>query len=103
MRTLLILILSWLLPGHGRRRATPPTGHTGALSVAVSPSRRLIVTREAVGVGHLVLFIEADGLPLVRPYLIAHEREQERRRRRGGRRAAVPTTLGQARPAGAMA
>jgi hypothetical protein len=105
VRTLLMLILSWLLPGQGRRRATPPTGtgHTAAPSAAISPARRLIVTREAVGVGRLALVIEADGLPVVRPYVIAHEREQERRRQRGGRRAAVPMTLGQAHPAGGMA
>jgi hypothetical protein len=102
MRTLLALILSWLLPGQGKRRATPPTQHT-ADTAADSPTRRLIITHDAVGVGRPVPFIEADGLPLVRPYVIAHEREQERRRQRDRRRAAVLATLGQDYPAGVMA
>ncbi|GAA2274416.1 hypothetical protein GCM10010415_47180 [Streptomyces atrovirens] len=39
--------------------------------------------------------IEADAFPLVRPYLMHHEREQERRGQRERRRTVVPTTMGQ--------
>ncbi|MEU2597002.1 hypothetical protein ABZ669_07045 [Streptomyces hirsutus] len=59
-----------------------------------APTRRLIITRNAVGVGRPAAFIEADGLPLVRPYVIAHEREQERRRQRDRRTALTLATLG---------
>ncbi|MFJ9996095.1 hypothetical protein [Streptomyces werraensis] len=53
--------------------------------------------------GRPVPYIEADGLPLVRPYVIAWEREQEQRRQRERRRAAVLATLGQDYPAGVTA
>ncbi|WP_432055114.1 hypothetical protein [Streptomyces sp. bgisy022] len=65
--------------------------------------RRLIITRDAVGAGRPDPFIEADGLPLVRPYVIAHEREQERRGQRIRRRTAVLVTLGQDDSAGVAA
>ncbi|OKK10092.1 hypothetical protein AMK33_14165 [Streptomyces sp. CB02400] len=39
--------------------------------------------------------IGADAFPLIRPYLIHHEREQERRGQRERRRAAVLATMGQ--------
>ena len=95
MRSLLAALLSWLLPSTGRRRR--PTGHT-----AYPPARRLIITHHAVGAGRpahrsprLAAFVEADGLPLVRPYLVAHEREQERLlRQRGGRTALTLAAFG---------
>ncbi|WP_232789782.1 hypothetical protein [Streptomyces jeddahensis] len=39
--------------------------------------------------------IHADGLPLVRPYLLHAEREQERWQQRERRRALALATLGQ--------
>ncbi|MFD0225182.1 hypothetical protein ACWGPD_11220 [Streptomyces hirsutus] len=96
MRSLLATLLSWLMPAQGKRRR--PAGHA-----ANTPTRRLIITSDAVGVGRPALFIEVDGLPLVRPYVIAHEREQERRRQRDRRRAAVLATLGQDYAAGVAA
>lgn len=94
MRSLLAALLSWLLPSTGRRRR--PTGHT-----AYPPARRLIITHHAVGAGHpahrsprLAAFVEADGLPLVRPYLVAHEREQERLWQRDTRIALTPAAFG---------
>ncbi len=102
MRTLLALVLSWLLPARGKRRATEEVRSAYPIT-ADSSTRRLTITRDAVGVGRPVPYIEADGLPLVRPYVIAHEREQERRRQRARRRAAVLATLGQDYPAGAAA
>ncbi|MFD5493758.1 hypothetical protein ACFYY3_07840 [Streptomyces sp. NPDC001812] len=78
MQSLLAALFSWLLPSTGRRRR--PAGHA-----ANTPTRRLIITHKAVGAGRpahrsprAAAFVKADDLPLVRPYLIAHEREQER-------------------------
>ncbi|MGY0070221.1 hypothetical protein ACWZEH_26230 [Streptomyces sp. QTS137] len=93
MRTLLALILSWLLPSSGKRRR-PAEGYTDRVTPDTAPTRRLIITRDAVGVGRPAAFIEVDGLPLVRPYLVAHEREQERRRQRDRRTALTLATLG---------
>ncbi|MFE9921072.1 hypothetical protein ACFYQA_05690 [Streptomyces sp. NPDC005774] len=94
MRTLLALILSWLMPARGKRRR-PAEGLDSVEPItADSPTRRLIISRDAVGVGRPALFIEVDGLPLVRPYLIAHEREQERRRQKDRRTALTLATLG---------
>ncbi|WP_258564223.1 hypothetical protein [Streptomyces himalayensis] len=39
--------------------------------------------------------INADGLPLVRPYLVHLERHEERQRQRERRRALVLATMGQ--------
>ncbi|MEV0690472.1 hypothetical protein [Streptomyces sp. NPDC050388] len=102
MRTLLALILSWLMPAQGKRRR-PAAGTQKVSTSEAAPIRRLIITSDALGVGRPVPFIEVDGLPLVRPYLVAHEREQERRRQRDRRRAAVLATLGQDYPAGVAA
>ncbi|MGW5970538.1 hypothetical protein [Streptomyces sp. NPDC055186] len=94
MRSLLAAFLSWLLPSSGKRRR--PAGHT-----ANTPTRRLIITHRAVSAGRpahrsprLASFIEADDLPLVRPYLIAHEREQEHPRQWGRRTAPTLVALG---------
>ncbi|WP_225075213.1 hypothetical protein [Streptomyces sp. CoT10] len=99
MRTLLALILSWLMPAQGKRRAQ----HTPA----DSPTRRLIVTRNAVGVEQPTdraplprrsprppMYLRGEDVALVRPYLIAHEREQERQRQRDRRTALALATLG---------
>ncbi len=105
MRTVLALILEWLMPARGKRRR-PAEGAVRNTTPAGTPMRRLIITHGAARVGHPghpTTFIEADGLPLVRPYVIAHEREQVRRRQRDRRRAAVPATLGQNCPAGVAA
>ena len=93
MRSLLATLLSWLMPARGKRRR-PAEGYENVVTVEAAPTRRLVITSDAVGVGRPATFIEADGLPLVRPYVIAHEREQERRRQRDRRTALTLATLG---------
>ncbi|GAQ68957.1 hypothetical protein T45_00677 [Streptomyces turgidiscabies] len=100
MRTLLALILSWLMPSTGKRRATPPAP-TEHHPLTDEPTRRLTITRSAVGVelpSHRSprppAYLRGEDTPLIRPYLIAHEREQERRRQRDRRTAATLATLG---------
>src|SRR5690606_10264737 len=69
MRTVLALILEWLMPARGTRRR-PAEGAVRNTTPAGSPMRRLIITHGAARVGHPghpTTFIEADGLPLVRP------------------------------------
>jgi hypothetical protein len=61
------------MPARGKRRAIP-TQHT-----ADTPTQRLIITREAVGVGRprsprAPEFLRGEDLALIRPYLIAYER-----------------------------
>jgi hypothetical protein len=86
MRTLLALILSVLLPARGQRRTeTVPT------APGRSVPRRLPAHRSPRSAD----VIEADHLPLVRPYVIAHERQREQWQQRERRRAAVMATLGQ--------
>ncbi|MCP9961104.1 hypothetical protein LUX05_06465 [Streptomyces somaliensis] len=86
MRTLLTLILSRLTPARGRRRLAPqaPTPQGPAPQTptprraAGAATRRLIVTRRAIGVGNLRRhrheFVRGEDVLLVRPYLTAHER-----------------------------
>ncbi|WP_101258446.1 hypothetical protein [Streptomyces barkulensis] len=83
MRTLLALILSWLMPAQGKRRAqTVPTQHTpaeGAHNVrtadtADEPTQRLIITRAGVGLPKPPEYLRGEDVPLIRPYLIAWER-----------------------------
>ncbi|GAA2419449.1 hypothetical protein GCM10010421_00390 [Streptomyces glaucus] len=107
MRTLLALVPSWLLAGQGKRRVPPPAEHTAGTTAAGSPKRRLIISPSPPTSCRRdwedLLVVRADGSPLVRPYLVAHERKQERRRQRDRRRAAVPATLGQDYLAGVTA
>lgn len=107
MRTLLALALTWLMPAKGKHRATPPEQASMASTAGVkqeAPVRRLIISLSPLaprqGSAEDFALIVADGLPLVRPYLIACEREQERLRQRYGRHAAVLAPLGQDCPAG---
>lgn len=103
MRTLLALILSWLMPSTGKRRATPPapTEHhpltdepTTTLRVAASPTALLGVELPSHRSPRPPAYLRGEDTPLIRPYLIAHEREQERRRQRDRRTAATLATLG---------
>ncbi|MFY1678568.1 hypothetical protein [Streptomyces sp. WMMC905] len=95
MQSLLALILSWIVPARGKRRAAPqavPTEHTPT----DEPTQRLIITRSAVGVGlpDPPEYLRGEDVPLIRPYLIAWEREQEQQRQRDRRTAAALATLG---------
>jgi hypothetical protein len=79
VRTLLALILSVLLPARGKRRS--PAMPTAPVPAARPPRPAAVIW--------------ADHLPLVRPYVIAHEQQRERQLQRERRRAAVMATLGQ--------
>ncbi|MET8012280.1 hypothetical protein ABZU86_23875 [Streptomyces sp. NPDC005271] len=101
MRTLLALVLSWLLPSTGKRRGTPPAQDATDTTAADAPTRRLIIAPLPApfsvprpGDAHDFRVIVADELPLVRPYVIAHERERERQRQRDRRTALALATLG---------
>lgn len=115
MRTLLALILSWLMPSTGKRRAADQTSMVSTADTADAPTQRLIITRSAVTSSRSLVGVErparsprppaylrGEDTPLIRPYLIAWEREQERQRlhrlQRDRRRAAVLATLGQDYP-----
>ncbi|MFD4261692.1 hypothetical protein ACFWR9_29705 [Streptomyces sp. NPDC058534] len=95
MRSLLALFLSWLMPSTGKRRASS--------APADVPTQQLIITRNAVGVARPLPshrsprppeFLRGEDLALIRPYLIAHEREQERQRQKVRRTAMVLATAG---------
>ncbi|WP_261718800.1 hypothetical protein [Streptomyces sp. FZ201] len=98
MRTLLALILSWLMPAQGKRRATPPTQHTADTPTQTPGVERLgarstwptllLQDQDRFGV------IVADGSPLVRPYVVQLEQERERQRQRDRRTALTLATLG---------
>lgn len=106
MRSLLATLLSWLMPARGKRRATPPAPTQTAEHIPTdSPTQRLIITRSAVGVElpKPPAYLRGEDTPLIRPYLIAWEREQERQRQKDRRRAAVLATLGQDYTAGVTA
>ncbi|MFF1295122.1 MULTISPECIES: hypothetical protein [unclassified Streptomyces] len=98
MRTLLALILSWLMPSTGKRRAQAvPTQRP----LTDEPTRRLTITRSAVGVvlpsprsPRPPAYLRGEDTQLIRPYLLAHEREQEQRRQRDRRTALTLATLG---------
>lgn len=83
MRDFIAWLLSLFLPARGNRRAE---------TVQTQRAPRPLATPRAA---RTVDVIEADGLPLVRPYLVAHEQAQERQRQRNRRRAAVLASLGQ--------
>ncbi|UUU31843.1 hypothetical protein JIX56_19095 [Streptomyces sp. CA-210063] len=92
MRTLLAAIQSLFLPPRGAHRAAAPP--------PPSTSLRPAPTYRPAPPCPLLDVIAADGMPLVRPYVVVWERkrdEQERRRRlqRERRRAAVLASLGQ--------
>lgn len=94
VRTVLALIFSWLMPAQGKRRA-PAEGNVSnrhsATRTADAPTRRLIISRNAVGVAHRrpAEYLRGEDVALIKPYLIAWEREQERRRQRDRRTAAT--------------
>ncbi|MEU6650487.1 hypothetical protein ABZ904_13805 [Streptomyces sp. NPDC046900] len=88
MRTLLEWLLSLLLPAQGKRRAE---------SEPAAPILRAPAQRPAGDA------IDADTLPLVRPYLVAWERRQEREAQRERRTAAALASFGVDYPYGPQA
>lgn len=84
MRSLLAAILSLFLPSRGAHRAVPPP--LPPTSCPPAPACPPAPPRPPLDV------ITADGMPLVRPYVVVWERELDERDRR---RAAVLAALGQ--------
>ncbi|WP_046709697.1 hypothetical protein, partial [Streptomyces europaeiscabiei] len=89
MRSLLAAILSLFLPARGAHRAV--------VSPSAAPSRPPVPAyRPVPPCPFLGDVIRADGLPLVRPYVVEWERERDeldrRRLQRARRRAAVLAT-----------
>ncbi|MGW0712244.1 hypothetical protein ACWD4G_40940 [Streptomyces sp. NPDC002643] len=95
MRSLLAAILSLFLPPRGAHRA--PGGPLLLTACPLAPAHQPASARRSRSRSADV--ITADGLPLVRPYLVVWERERDeldrRRLQRERRRAAVLATLGQ--------
>ncbi|CAL9543150.1 hypothetical protein SUDANB105_04263 [Streptomyces sp. enrichment culture] len=93
MRSLLAAILALFLPARGAHRAAAPPP-LPPFSCPPAPEPPPVVTCP-----HPADVITADGMPLVRPYLVEWERERDerdrRRLQRERRRAAVLATLGQ--------
>ncbi|MEU6469471.1 hypothetical protein ABZ927_06000 [Streptomyces massasporeus] len=91
MRTLLAAILTFFLPAHGAHRAAAPPPLTPCPPTPEPPP--------VITCPHPADVITADGMPLVRPYVVEWERERDerdrRRLQRERRRAAVLATLGQ--------
>ncbi|KAF4409581.1 MULTISPECIES: hypothetical protein [Streptomyces] len=84
-------VIAQLVPATGRRRAVPGRARvltaTGLRLVvrATDPPRRAVDSRPPVadrrGVRGALPVLDGTG-PLVRPYLVAHEREERRQERR---------------------
>ncbi len=83
MRSLLAALLALFLPARGKRRAAP--------APVVRPVPRPLPAPRAPRPADV---IDADRLPLVRPFVIAHERQQERERQRERRTAAALAAFG---------
>lgn len=83
MRSLLVLIMSMLLPSRGRHAAadTPEPASPAPTPTAVRPAARRQVLR-------------GEDVQLVRPYLLAHERKLEREAQRERRTAAALASMG---------
>ncbi|MEU0585532.1 hypothetical protein [Streptomyces sp. NPDC006132] len=93
MRSLLTAILTLFLPARGAHRAAaPPPLPLTPCPPTPEPPPVITCLRPAD-------VITADGMPLVRPYVVEWERERDerdrRRLQRERRRAAVLATLGQ--------
>ncbi|MEU9876615.1 hypothetical protein [Streptomyces phaeochromogenes] len=92
MRSLLAAILALFLPARGAHRATAPP----PLPISCLPAPE---PQPVIRCPHLSDVITADGMPLVRPYVVEWERERDerdrRRLQRERRRAAVLARLGQ--------
>lgn len=83
LRTLVAAFLAWFLPARGKRRATP-----------APVVRRVPRPLPAPRAPRPTDVIEADGLPLVRPYVVAGERQREQERQRDRHTAAALATFG---------
>ncbi|WP_333763754.1 hypothetical protein [Streptomyces sp. IBSBF 2390] len=88
MRSLLATILALFLPARGGHRAVAPPP-LPPISCPPAPE-----PPPAITCPHLADVITADGMPLVRPYVVEWERERDeldrRRLQRERRRAASP-------------
>ncbi|MFE7278563.1 hypothetical protein [Streptomyces sp. NPDC057623] len=96
MRSLLAVLLSWLMPSTGKRRATPPapTEHHPLTDEPTTTLRVVGVELPSHRSPRPPAYLRGEDTPLIRPYLLAYEREQERRGQRDRRTAATLATLG---------
>ncbi|GAA0914057.1 hypothetical protein GCM10009549_28090 [Streptomyces thermoalcalitolerans] len=85
MRNLIAAFLAWFLPPHGTHRAE---------SVRTQPVRAVSRSLPLLRAPRPADVIEADGLPVVRPYVLHHEREQMRKQQRAGRAASLRAAAG---------
>ncbi|WOT35397.1 hypothetical protein [Streptomyces coeruleorubidus] len=94
MRSLLAAILALFLPARGTHRSAAPPP-----PLPLTPCPPAPVPPPVITCPHPADLITADGMPLVRPYVVEWERERDehdrRRLQRERRRAAVLATLGQ--------
>lgn len=74
MRTLLALVLSWLMPAQGKRRAPAEGTQIVSTPSTDEPTQRLIISRAGVGLPNPPEHLRGEDVPLIRPYLIAWER-----------------------------
>jgi hypothetical protein len=81
MRNLIAVLIAWLMPSSGKHQAA---------TVPTAPARTLPAPRSQ----RLAEVIEANHLPLVRPYVVAHERQRERQLQRERCTAAVLAAFG---------
>ena len=80
MRNLIAALIAWLMPPTGKRRA-PVLAQREQRAVRRTAIRPLVV-------------IDGDALPMVRPYVVAHERKRELRIQRERRTALALATVG---------
>lgn len=85
MRNLIAVLLAWFLPPRGTHRAEPVRTRPACALPRLLPSFRAPRPADV---------IEADGLPVVRPYVLHHEREQMRKQQRAGRAASLRAVAG---------
>ncbi|MET9134404.1 hypothetical protein [Streptomyces antibioticus] len=94
MRSLLAAILTLFLPARGTHRSAPPPPPLPLTPCPPAPEPSPVLPCP-----HPADVITADGMPLVRPYVVEWERERDehdrRRLQRERHRAAVLAALGQ--------
>ncbi|MGW7169676.1 hypothetical protein ACWGH3_31265 [Streptomyces sp. NPDC054884] len=74
MRSLLALILSWLMPSNGKRRApADQTSLVMTVHTADVPTQTLGVVRPARRSPRQPEYLRGEDVALIRPYLVAYE------------------------------
>ncbi|SCD74983.1 hypothetical protein GA0115245_114727 [Streptomyces sp. di188] len=93
MRSLLAALLALFLPSRGRRRATPAPVPTAPAPVNVRsvPVDEPLWGASARAVGEV---LRGEDVALVRPFVVAWERQRERELQRERRTASTLATMG---------